>query len=436
MKKFGIAALVLVTACGMLSAQSKDWPDESSILDQARKNYQNQNDRQDQKNDLKQSLDEVITDWVDENFAQPKEERIPFTPLVISFVPGLSVPFGDYKTIVALGIIGSGVKEFYGVQAASVFSLADKGGAGLQSSGVFNICGGTFLGVQAAGVFNIADGSLQGGQAAGVFNIAGNGSGPVQLAGIFNIAGNSFSGVQAAGVFNIAGRQMKGIQAAGVLNVADGLDGVQVSGVVNSAGKAKGLQIGLVNIADSMEGLQLGLINIALTGIHSTGMYYDDNNFSYVFSQNGTNNFYTLFYAGMKIEDWLVNNDSLTIGAGFGFRTKLWNMYIDTDVSAKSYATTYFDKVAAKLQATGMGWSSVYNALAKTAVPPVFPNVRVSLGLPILLGMELFGGVSADIAVDSLYVTPESVRGGTHYDATILGRNVDIYPKLFFGIKF
>jgi hypothetical protein len=434
MRKLGIAALVCFTVCGMLAAQSKDWPDEKSILDQARKNYDKQNN--DQKDDFADIFSALVDAESNSDKDQGNEEsKSRFTPFVLSFVPGLSLPFGDLRTIAALGIIGSGVSEFYGFQTASVFSLAYRGGAGLQASGVFNIAGGTFLGVQTAGVFNIADKSMRGGQAAGVFNIAGDDSGPVQLGGVFNIAGKGFSGVQAAGVFNIAGKQMRGVQAAGVLNVADGMDGIQVSGVVNTAGKAKGLQIGLVNIADTMEGLQLGLINIAISGIHSMGFLYDQNDFSYAFSQNGTNNFYTLVYGGMKKDDWLINANSLTLGAGFGFRFKFWEMYIDADLSAKSYVTNYFSKLAGKLKSVEWNYPQIYSAFSKTPIPAVFPCARVSIGLPIFLGIEIFGGVSMDIAIDSLYSTPETFKTGTPYGFKMLGQDIEVYPKVFLGVK-
>ena len=164
-------------------AQDSGEPSEKSVLDVARAKYQ---------------ADQSAGQASEAQAATVPAESFPFTPILVSFVPGLSFPFGTYDVAAAGGMIGSLTHDV----------------SGAECSGVFNISG-DIRGAQGAGVFNIAK-EVRGFQGAGVFNIAGD-----------------VAGGQAAGIFNRAAN-VKGVQI-GVVNIADNIDGVQI-GLINIAG--------------------------------------------------------------------------------------------------------------------------------------------------------------------------------------------------------
>ncbi len=197
--------------------------------------------------------------------------RHPYFPFVISFVPGISFPFGTYDTTFSAAPIGALTGSVNGAQAAGVFNITDGTMHGLQGAGVFNIVGEAQRGFQGAGVFNIVGKHAQGFQGAGVFNIAGD-----------------LRGAQSAGVFNIAGN-INGIQMAGLFNIAGNVSGVQMAGIVNIADEASGAMIGLVNVADELDGVAIGLVNIIGNGIHDLSVDYQlDSRMTYATYRSGT----------------------------------------------------------------------------------------------------------------------------------------------------
>lgn len=174
---FAIAALL--GQATVLFAQESDEPSIKSVLDAARAKY-----------------------WQDKSDSDRQE--FPYTPVLISFVPGISVPFGYYDVSLASGALGSITRDVSGAAGSGIFTIA-RDVRGLQSSGIFNIAR-QVKGFQGAGIFNIA-GHVAGGQAAGIFNIADSVSG-VQI-GLVNIA-KRVDGVQ-LGLINIAGNGVDSI---------------------------------------------------------------------------------------------------------------------------------------------------------------------------------------------------------------------------------
>jgi hypothetical protein len=153
-----------------------------------------------------------------------------YTPIQISLVPGLALPFGSNSAL-CLGPIGNIAGRVDLLQAAGVFNMASE-----------------IRGFQIAGVFNMAGKSMEGAQVAGVFNMAGDTQTSLQIGSVFNIA-TGVVGSQISGVFNVAG-DIQGMQIAPVFNIAGDIDGVQV-GLVNLAGKVRGVQVGLINFSSN-----------------------------------------------------------------------------------------------------------------------------------------------------------------------------------------
>ncbi len=241
-------------------------------------------------------------------------------PLVFNWVPGVGIPFGSVDASLAFGGIGSLVRSVEGIQASSVFSLAEGSVEGFQLSGVFNIAGGSLEGFQAAGVFNIAGGSVEGFQGAGVFNIA-----------------SAAEGFQGAGVFNIAD-DVEGFQGAGVFNIAGNLEGTQLAGVFNIAGHAEGFMIAPINVADSLDGVAIGLVNIIGDGVNEIGVEYaPSSDIASLVWRNGTKSLFSLVRLSAPIENLPEAWDSkLALSVGLGTRLELGrSSWIDLDLSGE-----------------------------------------------------------------------------------------------------
>jgi hypothetical protein len=359
-----------------------------------------------------------------------KKPVFEYFPVVVSFVPGIGFPPGVRDTNFSFGIVGSGMRNVNGISASGVFDIVEE----------------SLRGVQAAGVFSIAGGKVRGGQFSGVFNIGGVEMHGVQAAGVFNIA-EDVLGIQSAGVFNIA-KDVRGIQTAGVFNAAHDVSGAQVSGFVNVAKDVRGTQIGVVNFSENCYGIPIGLINITKNGIRDVGFWMDGSGDFYGYSANGTNNFYTLLFAGESLDGIGVNWDTFSAGAGIGYRLKLGPLHLDTDLSAKAFFGNSWRNMLVDIQDGGIAAQDYYSDLLETRgsgnlanagwpYGPVsfFPMARVTLGIPVLKVFEVFGGVSLDIGVDGTFPVPEILRDVKSYGADIFGVPVEVYPRFFWGIN-
>ncbi len=337
--------------------------------------------------------------------ADEKSNRIPdlpYTPVVLAFTPGLSLPFGLYDSSVVLGAIGS--------QAGTV--------SGLQASGVFNLSRKVY-GFQYAGVFNIS-GDVAFAQYAGVFNIAQYASG-AQIAGVFNIA-RDVSGVQAAGVFNIA-EASAGLQAAGLFNITGDFRGLLAAGLFNVAGTGKGAMIGVVNIADSLDGVAIGLVNIIRDGVHDTSVDWQwSTGTVYAGYRTGTPFLYASFYGGIPMDDLGNSGERLTFGAGLGHRQTAGPFALDFEFCAEAP----FDPWAA--DPAGASFSD--------SASSVFGSLRATLGLGGNGGAGLYVGVKADFEDRGSGRVPAHLRSGEIRSLDAFGLSLDYWPKLFAGLRF
>lgn len=253
---FLIAAAMCARLPGVF-AQDLSEPDEGSVLQKARDEYGRTAEPSDPSNAP--------------GPADAEDSGLPFSPFVLSFVPGIQFPpFGLYDTSAAFGWIGSAVGNVQGIQASGVFNIA-RDVEGFQGSGVFNIARDV-EGFQGAGVFNIAD-TVDGGMVAGVFNAAERVSGPM----------------------------------IGLVNVADRLDGVA---------------LGLVNIIGN------GVNEIGLAYVPAEDM-------TYLAYRTGTASLYSVYYGGVGSEDWFVDSDSLIVGLGWGHRIRIGDGGLDIEVCAE-----------------------------------------------------------------------------------------------------
>jgi hypothetical protein len=331
------------------------------------------------------------------------EQVYGYFPFVISFVPGVSYPFGTWDTSLSLAPIGAITGSIHGLQGAGVFNLADGDVAGLQGAGVFNMASGEVRGLQNAGVFNMA-----------------RRANAIQAAGVFNMA-NSVTGVQAAGVFNIAG-SMHGIQAAGVFNVA---------------GDAHGAMIGLVNVAENLDGVAIGLVNVIGNGIHEISVDYQfDGGMGYASYRSGTPFLYLTLYAGQVAANVGRSAEGASLGAGLGHRFRASLFTADIELCAETPLDA--DSLVALGQALRDGEPPSIGLL--TPFNRSFGSVRATLGLGRRKGLHPYVGVKADLELAGTEVVPQALRTsfGTAepYSVTIFDLDLVIWPKLFVGIGF
>jgi hypothetical protein len=408
---FAVAALLCQAA--FLIAQTSDEPSTQSVLDAARAKYWQDKSSEDQSEG--QSSDSA---------GGEVREPVGYTPFLISFVPGVSVPFGYYDTSIAGGAIGNLTRDINGVEGASVFNLS-RDIHGLQAAGVFNLARNV-TGFQSAGVFNMVDRDFSGFQGAGVFNIVNGRFAGFQGAGVFNIGNRVFAPFQGAGVFNLVD-EVYGFQAAGVFNIAGTVVGGQAAGVFNIAKRVNGVQLGVVNIADHIDGVQLGLINIAGNGVGSLGVTYEPlTNFFFAHLQAGTPYLYTVAGLGAASQDWGRNLDGFVASLGLGSRTRLLGLNIDLDVSGM--------QTLAGLPRDQAGCEN-WNPEAQNWFRP-FPSIRLMAGLPLGGHLQLVGGLTADVDFDSLgNRVPEALKTSSVWRAQVFGESFSAYYKWFFGLK-
>ena len=382
---FFLAAAALFARLPGAYAQDLSEPDEGSVLQKARDQYG-------------RGTDSPEPSEIPEDPSLEDSGR-PYTPFVVSFVPGIQFPaFGLYDTSAAFGWIGSGVGDVEGIQASGVFNLA-RDVEGFQGSGVFNIAR-----------------DVEGFQGSGVFNIA-----------------RDVEGFQGAGVFNIA-RKVEGFQMSGTFNIADTVDGGMVAGVFNAADRVSGSMIGLVNVADHLDGVALGLINIIGNGVNEIGLaYVPAEDMTYLSYRTGTASLYAVYYGGVGAEDWFVDSDSLIVGIGFGHRIRIGEGSLDFEVSAEQ--ELYPDRRAALTAAAEAEDEEAFWALIRP-----YPAVRAALNIPVL-GFKAVLGIEADFDVSAWgsYV-PDRLRassfrtGGWSGDAW--GLEFTAWPKVYLGLSF
>lgn len=439
---FFLLAAALCATSGVW-AQATDEPSEGFVLQQARDRYADQSTptSANSPNSTSTTFNTPggsVTIITTKNQKAPSDDTArPYTPFVLSFVPGVSLPWGTFDSSFAFGYIGSLVGDIDGAQVSGVFNIAAGEINGLQGAGVFNLAEGDINGLQGAGVFNISGGDVSGAQGAGVFNIAEGDVSFLQGAGVFNIAG-SVNGIQSAGVFNIAS-SVHGVQSAGLFNIADSVNGVQAAGLFNIAGQARGAMIGLVNVADELDGLAIGLVNIIGNGINDLSIDYQYNTDTvYATYRSGTPFLYASFYAGQDVDQLFSSSETLTVGTGLGHRFRVLFLTADLELCAEmpvDAGSLAAMKELSSTEALPASWEEFTDAL-----PPVFGSVRASFGFGKRKGFGGYFGVKTYFEVANSNTVPERLRNSfgerDSYRWRVFGTEFEFWPKVFIGLKF
>jgi hypothetical protein len=382
----------------------------------------------------------------------PVEEpptEVVYEPFGFSVVPGVPGTMNDYAVYnLSLNLLVGSAYGIKGAQLGTIMNITQDKLTGVQASGVGNIIEGDLLGIQYSGVFNIVGGDTTAAQWSGVFNVNEGNTSFMQASGVFNMVGGTFAGVQAAGVFNMSKDQLTGLQAAGVFNMAEGpVLGAQISGVFNTAdrvsgaqlgvvniakdvggtqigivnisdGTVRGAQVGIVNISKDLYGIPIGLINIVENGAFHTSGWYSELGMGYVGFEMGSRHLYTLMYFGMELKE----NPSLYTGAlGLGLHIPVGRFFVDGDLAAKSSWT---------------GWSSeeLTDAFSMTNLSPVWPSARLKVGVQVLDFFSIFGGVILDATIPG-HTLATGLHQGSSFTMDLWDTSMEVYPKLFAGIK-
>ena len=66
---------------------------------------------------------------------------------------------------------------------------------------------------------------------------------------------------------------------------------------------------------------------------------------------------------------------------------------------------------------------------------PVWPSARIMLGVRVLRIFSLFGGVMLDSELPG-YTAKSGLHQGSSFTMDLWNVPVEVYPKLFVGIKF
>jgi hypothetical protein len=375
---------------------------------------------------------------------------VSYAPFSFSVLPGVPTGSSD-RTVynLSLNLLVGSAYGIRGAQLGTVISITEDKLTGIQASGVGNIIEGELLGLQYGGIFNSVGRDTTAAQLAGVFNVVEGNASFLQGAGVFNMAGGTFGGVQAAGVFNMSKEKLTGFQTAAVFNIAEGpVFGAQISGAFNTATKVSGAQIGVVNISEDVDGTQIGIVNISSgqvrgaqvgivnisrdlygipiglvnvieNGIFQVSSWFSELGMGYVGFQMGSRYLYTLFYGGVALGD---RSPLYTAAFGLGLHIPVGPVFVEGDLSAKS-------------SWTGWSESDLSEAFDMTDLSPVWPSVRVMVGVRVLRIFSLFGGVMLDSKLPG-YTVETGLHQGSSFAMDLWNSPMEIYPKLFAGIKF
>lgn len=298
-----------------------------------------------------QPIERVVVDRLAENSLVPDSVRVPkgviapvktgssrpshinmenirdtlYSKVQVSFLPFAGtnhVLSGNVVNDYSFNIIGGyslGVNRF---EIASVFNV-DRGNVrGSQLAGTFNAVGGSVQGLQAAGAFNLTGGAVKGTQLAGLLNVNFSSATGPQFAGVLNVNGTNSRGARFAGIGNVQIMDYRGAQFAGVFNLATHhVQGFQMAGVLNVARTVDGVQFGVINVTDSIKGIPIGFLSFVRKGYHKIEISADELFFASIAFRTGVRQFYNIFTAGIKPDDF---GDPLwKIGYGVGTAPRL-----------------------------------------------------------------------------------------------------------------
>lgn len=249
---------------------------------------------------------------------------------------------GNFINDYSVNLVGGYSRGTRTFEVGTVFNI-DRGDVKFaQIAGLANLVGGKVSGFQAAGGFNLTRRKVEAFQVAGAMNINGDSVKGVQIAGMMNINLKASSGAQVASLANVQVQDYEGVQIAALFNVATKtIKGVQASVLFNYAKHVRGSQIGFLNIADSVDGVSIGLINFVKSGYHQIEVSGDEIFYLNLAFRTGVPNFYNIFTAGIKPDDFEI--PYWTVGYGIGTAPKITNwLHLNFDVTVNQVSKGEF----------------------------------------------------------------------------------------------
>jgi len=282
-----------------------------------------------------------------------------YSAFQVSFVPFIGTHHmlsGNVISDYSINIIGGysfGVRKF---ELGGVFNINRGDVKSAQLAGVFNAVGGNVKGFQGAGNVNLVRGRMDGVQMAGTMNINLGGIEGPQFAGIMNVNTASSRGAQFAGILNVQVQDYKGSQFAGVLNVAThGISGTQIAGVVNYGTRVHGSQIGLLNISDSIRGVPIGLLSYSNKGYHKIEFSSDEIFYTNLSFRTGVRQFYNIFAAGIKPDDF--GDPFWSMGYGIGTLPRLSKrLFLNVDLTSNHVSQGHLEESLSLLNKLYLGF--------------------------------------------------------------------------------
>jgi hypothetical protein len=188
-----------------------------------------------------------------------------------------------------------------------------------------------------------------------------------------------------------------------------------------ASGVVRGAQVGIVNISKDLYGIPVGLINIVENGMFRTSGWFSELGMGYVGFEMGSRYLYTLLYGGMALGDRF--SPLYTAALGFGLHIPVGPFFVDGDLSAKA-------------SWTGWSESELAQAFDASDVSPIWPSARLMLGVRVFNFLGIFGGVMFDTTIPGYTAATELHQGSGSFNMELLGTPLQVYPKLFAGIKF
>jgi len=190
-------------------------------------------------------------------------------------------------------------------------------------------------------------------------------------------------------------------------------------GLVNVAtGEVRGTQVGLVNIARRMSGLPVGLVNVSDNGGLNFSGWVTEDGFGYVGLQLSSGLLYTLMYCGTELA---AAPALLAAGVGLGLRLPMGPVSVEADLSVQH-----------AFEGDPAGWEAGF---LSAPYSPVFPTMRLLVGVRLFRSLGLFGGVVLNGHVPgSTLQTP--LHTGTPLNLQFSSGNLLLYPKLVAGLRF
>ncbi len=191
-----------------------------------------------------------------------------------------------------------------------------------------------------AGVMNVNLGGIKGPQFAGVMNVNTSGSQGAQFAGVMNVQVQDFRGSQFAGVLNVATHQ---------------ITGTQIAAVVNYGTHVHGSQIGLLNISDSIRGVPIGLLSYSRSGYHKIEVSSDEVFLTNLAFRTGVRQFYNIFSASIKPDDFGDPFWAMGYGIGTAPRLAKW-LYFNLDLQSSHVSQGHLEESLSLLNKVYLGF--------------------------------------------------------------------------------